>query len=232
VVTGVQTCALPIWIAVSDTGAGIDPSFLPFVFDRFRQAGSAETRAHGGLGLGLSIVRDLVEAHGGTVSAESAGTGRGATFVVELPGTERAGALPETTSALPAPPPLLAGLRILAVDDEADARDLLATALQGQGASVVVAASAHEALDAFERLTFDGVVADIGLPGEDGNSLMRKLRAMTAGGSVAAVAVTARARLEDEVTALASGFQRYLPKPIDPQELADTLADLIGRSSV
>jgi PAS domain S-box-containing protein len=219
-------------IAVADTGAGIAPGFLPFVFDRFRQAGSAETRAHGGLGLGLSIVRDLVEAHGGTVSAESAGTGRGATFVVELPGTERAGALPETTSALPAPPPLLEGLRILAVDDEADARDLLAAALQGQGASVVVAASAHEALDAFERLTFDGVVADIGLPGEDGNSLMRKLRAMTAGGSVAAVAVTARARLEDEVTALASGFQRYLPKPIDPQELADTLADLIGRSSV
>jgi signal transduction histidine kinase len=223
-------------IEVSDSGMGIRPDFLPYVFDRFRQAESTTTRHHGGLGLGLSIVRHLVELHGGTVSVESQGEGKGAAFRVRLPLRASEPAVERREAPRPAvfgsdgwP---LDGLHILVVDDEPDTRDLLATTLESCGARVTTVASVPEALSELDRARPDVVVSDIGVPGEDGYSLIRRLRARAAeqGGNVPAVALTAYARAEDRVRALAAGFQMHLAKPVDPAELVASVAALAGRT--
>jgi signal transduction histidine kinase len=224
-------------LQVSDSGAGIRPDFLPYVFDRFRQADGALTRTHGGLGLGLSIVRHLVELHGGTVEVASEGEGRGATFTVRLP--LRTGAeeeAPEERQTPPAPgvwsqPGLLEDLRVLVVEDEADTRDLLVMALEQCGAEVAAFGSVPEALESFDRELPHVVISDIGVPLEDGYSLIRKIRSRKPdrGGEVPAAALTAYVRTEDRQRALESGFQAHLPKPIDPSELIATVARLAGR---
>ncbi|HSK79323.1 MAG TPA: response regulator [Thermoanaerobaculia bacterium] len=222
-------------IRVADTGAGIRPDFLPYVFDRFRQAESTITRSHGGLGLGLSIVRHLVELHGGTVEVESEGEGRGAAFTVRIP--IRADLAPSLAAGRAAAAgqsswdsALLAGVHVLIVEDEADTRDLLAMALEQCGARVTAVGTAAEALEALSELP-DVLLSDIGLPVEDGYTLLRKVRLLDAsrGGSVPAAAITAYARAEDRLKALEAGFQTHLTKPIDPSELMDTVARLAGR---
>jgi CheY-like chemotaxis protein len=225
-------------IRVTDTGVGISEAFLPFVFDRFRQADASTTRTHGGLGLGLAIVRHLVELHGGTVEALSDGEGCGATFVVHLPAraAQAAGPAPlprrpEGDPPLAATPPMLDGIKVLAVDDEPDTRELLLTTLQTQGASVVTAASAAEAFEVFREFHPDVLVADIGMPEEDGYSLLARIRSLPAelGGDKPALALTAYAREQDRLAALRAGFQRHLTKPFEPEELAEALAELTGR---
>ncbi|MBD2165268.1 CHASE domain-containing protein [Calothrix membranacea FACHB-236] len=227
-----------VQICVSDNGSGIPPEFLPFVFDRFRQADSSSTRSHGGLGLGLAIVRHLVELHGGTVSAESPGIGKGATFIINLP--MRAIAVDHTTSPHREPsinsdrldePQTLNGLRVLVVDDEPDARQLLTTVLSPYGAQVMTAASAAEALAAVPQFHPDVLVSDIGMPKEDGYVLIRQLRGLPPeqGGRIPAVALTAYARSEDRTQALLAGFQLHIPKPVNPAELVAVIANLTGR---
>ncbi|WP_133500374.1 ATP-binding protein [Cognatilysobacter terrigena] len=216
-------------IRVRDTGRGIDAAFLPHVFERFSQVDASSTREHGGLGLGLSIVRHLVEMHGGTVRAESAGTGRGATFVVRLPvavsdaastGDRRHG-----TPTVP-PPPLaddaLRDCHVLLVEDDADTRTMLASVLEAHGATVDGCASAQAALEAVRRHHPDLVISDIGMPGMDGYDFVRALRDWETSeelDAVPAVALTAYARLEDRTRALASGFQVHVAKPVQPSEL-------------
>ncbi|MDT5262715.1 MAG: hypothetical protein QOC61_1719, partial [Acidobacteriota bacterium] len=207
-----------IEIAVSDTGAGIKPDFLPHVFERFRQADQKTTRQHGGLGLGLAIVRHLVELHGGTVEAESEGEGQGATFVVHLPimpvyqkdnPAERVH--PSARDTLPSYdcPERLEGLKVLVVDDEVDTREVFRVGISRCGAEVLTAASAQEALEAIERERPDLLISDIGMPGEDGYELIKKVRALPAGrgGKIPAIALTAYARTEDRLRALRAGYQ-------------------------
>jgi signal transduction histidine kinase/ActR/RegA family two-component response regulator len=219
-------------IEVADTGVGIRADFLPYVFDRFRQAESSHTRAHGGLGLGLSIVRNLMELHGGVVEVESLGEGRGATFSVKVPlAAELAQPLPERragASHVWSSPDLLKDVRILVVEDEEDTRDLVVTALAQCGAEVEAAGSVPEALAAFDRARPDVLVSDIGFPVEDGYSLIRKVRARETGhgGQVPAAALTAYARAEDRREALEAGFDTHLAKPVDPAELIATVARL------
>ena len=227
-------------ITVSDTGQGIEPEFLPYVFDRFRQADMTQTRAHGGLGLGLAIARHLLELHGGTISAASAGAGRGATFTVTLPlmvvhaepGAAAERRHPTAVESLPYESgPALDGLRVLIVDDEPDTREMLEAVLSARGAAVVTVASAGEALGALGRETFDVLVSDIGMPGEDGYELIRRVRALGPGrGSVPAAALTAYARDDDRIRALLAGFQIHIPKPVNPAELAAVIATLAGRT--
>ncbi|HEY0081308.1 MAG TPA: ATP-binding protein [Pyrinomonadaceae bacterium] len=231
-------------IVVSDSGKGIEPEFLPHVFDRFRQADGTSTRKHGGLGLGLSIVRQLVELHGGTVGVESGGEGQGTTFVVQLPQMIARRQTDAATSArlLPAAlgnslsfdcPPSLKGLHVLVVDDEPDTRLLLRTVLEQCGSEVTTAGSAAEALAAFTRSKPDVLVSDIGMPDEDGYELIVKLRAAEAAqaeGRIPAIALTAYARVEDRVRALNAGFQVHVPKPIEPVELLAVVASLTGRT--
>ncbi|YAF98489.1 MAG: PAS domain S-box protein [Nodularia sp. CChRGM 3473] len=228
-----------VQIRVSDTGGGIAPEFLPYVFERFRQANSSTTRSHGGLGLGLAIVRHLVELHGGTVCAESPGIGQGATFSVTLPmkavavnTNQPAQFLPSTNNEDANSLPTLKGLRVLVVDDEPDARQLLTTILGQYGAQVMAAASTFEALVALEEFHPDVLVSDIGMPQEDGYTLIRKLRALSQeqGGRIPAVALTAYARAEDRTQALLAGFQLHVPKPVNPTELAAVVANLAGRT--
>jgi signal transduction histidine kinase/ActR/RegA family two-component response regulator len=217
-------------LQVSDTGCGIPPDFLPHVFERFRQADSSTTRTHGGLGLGLAIVRDLVELHGGTVRADSEGEGRGSRFTVRLPLTPPAHAA-EWPTDRPAEATRLAGARVLAVDDDPDAREVLKTVLEGAGADVVTAASALDARTLFTRARPTVVVADIGMPGEDGYSLIEWIRRTESGTShVPAVAVTARTRPDDAAQALAAGFQIHLSKPVDARRLVNAVATLVGRN--
>jgi CheY-like chemotaxis protein/nitrogen-specific signal transduction histidine kinase len=210
-------------IVVRDTGRGIHPSFLSHVFDRFRQADSSTTRAQGGLGIGLAISRHLVELHGGTITAASAGENQGATFRVTIParevpiGTAPASA-PETGPALRWP--ALSGVRVLVVEDEPDGRELLVETLHFCGAEVAEAASARSALRIFDTFQPDLVVTDIGMPGEDGYSLLRRLRQLPSGGYVPVIAVTAYAREEDRARALKAGFQEHVAKPFEPVELA------------
>jgi signal transduction histidine kinase/CheY-like chemotaxis protein len=220
-------------LTVRDNGQGIRADLLPHIFERFRQGDSTSTRLHGGLGLGLAIVRHLVEMHGGTVTAQSAGEGQGACFVVHLPigPVEPNGGSVPTEGPVEEPEPApLAGVHTLVVDDEADARDMLAVVLGQAGAEVTTAASSPEALTLLERHKVDVLVSDIGMPGEDGYSLIRKLRARPAerGGQVPAVALTAYARSEDRRRALTAGFQLHTPKPVNPHELVAVVKTLAG----
>jgi signal transduction histidine kinase/ATP-dependent Clp protease adapter protein ClpS len=227
-------------IQVIDTGIGINSSFLPYVFDRFRQADSSSTRSHGGLGLGLAIVRHLVELHGGTVHVDSAGEEQGATFTVKLPliaASETAATEPVSplaTNASPLPMcPSLAGVRVLVVDDEADSRDFATTILQQCQAEVQAVDSVPAALEMICQWQPDVLVSDIGMPHEDGYSLIRKLRSLPPeqGGKIPAAALTAYARADDRTRAIQEGYQLHLPKPIEPIELATVVASLIGRNN-
>jgi PAS domain S-box-containing protein len=223
-------------IQVSDTGQGIEPEFLPHVFERFRQADATTTRRQAGLGLGLAIVRHLVELHGGNVSAESEGLGRGATFSVTLPS---AGAH-VTTGDLPAMkeehgkdcPPPLEGLRVLVVDDDRDTREYLTAVLENCGARVRSAVAAREAFRLLEESRPEVIVSDIGMPGEDGYQLIRRVRKLSKerGGQTPAVALTAYAREEDRVKAFRAGFQMHLAKPVEPDDLVTVVASLAGRN--
>jgi signal transduction histidine kinase/CheY-like chemotaxis protein len=224
-------------LSVRDNGCGIGPEFMAHLFERFTQADSRTTRASGGLGLGLSIARHLVELHGGTISARSDGEGRGATFVVRLPVAPQAAPEPARAPGAPEAPPQrpdLSGIAALVVDDEPDAREMIARILQLCGASVATAASAEEAWRAFRERTPSVVVSDVAMPGEDGYSLVRRLRQLPAaeGGAVPAVALTALAGPEDRRRALQAGFQIHVAKPVDPEELAVVVASLTGRFSV
>jgi CheY-like chemotaxis protein len=212
---------------------------MPYVFDRFRQGDQSTTRAHGGLGLGLAIVRHLVELHGGTVRAESDGAGRGSTFTVELPvlrnaegGTlneeERAGGEDQPKVRNPKSK-ILSGLRVLVVDDEPDALDLIRVILERKGVSVTAVGSADEAWGALEASRHDLLVCDIGMPVEDGYQLIRRLRARetSSGITTPAIALTAYAGEADRAEALEAGFQLHVPKPIDPAALVSVIEGLI-----
>ena len=221
-------------IEVTDSGIGIDPEFLPHVFERFRQADSKSTRQAGGLGLGLSIVRELVALHGGSVEAFSAGQGRGSTFRVTLPlAVSTVGRQRISEASAPLAPPSLDGVRVLLVDDEADARILLTEILERRGAIVQTVGSAAEALAVIAAAPPDVLVSDIGMPGEDGYSLIRKVRSLASGSSkmLPAVALTAFARVEDRSRALMAGFQSHIVKPVDATELVIVVAALAGRMS-
>jgi PAS domain S-box-containing protein len=222
-------------ISVIDTGKGISPEFLPYVFERFRQADSTSTREHGGMGLGLAIVRHLVEMHGGCVQADSKGEGYGATFTVELPLAKELSAKNEdhglrTTeiNANSSQSMVLQGLYVLVVDDEADTRDLLYVILQKYGAEVALASSAAEAFEEILRRPPNILISDIGMPEEDGYSLISKIRALAPemGGNIPAMALTAYARNEDRERALLAGFQLHIPKPIEPSKLVEDVARL------
>ena len=229
-------------VTVSDTGKGIPPEFLPYVFDRFRQADSSITRMHGGLGLGLAIVRHLTELHGGIVQAQSPGEGQGATFSLRLPvlivhGSGRfAINADEANESSPAQEmdfgtsPSLEGLSILVVDDEADARELLKVILETRKAEVTTVASAAEAYETLEWLRPDVIISDIGMPGEDGYSLIRNVRlkeAQKRQGWKPAIALTAHARVEDRLRALSAGYQAHVAKPVEPTELVAVIASLV-----
>jgi PAS domain S-box-containing protein len=225
-------------IVVRDTGAGIPPAFLPYVFERFRQADSGTTRQHGGLGLGLAIARHLVEMHGGTISAESEGAGRGATFRVELPSAMVAAAAGRTLDphgrrgAEPeAPVPDLRGIRVLVVDDDRDGLRLVSEILEAAGADVQTASSAPAALESLDGTAADVLVTDLAMPQMDGFELIARVRqhASDAVRRVPAAALTAYARSEDRIKALRSGFQMHLAKPIDPGELMLAVASLAAR---
>lgn len=228
-------------IVVSDSGQGIAEEFLPQVFDRFRQADSSSSRAHGGLGLGLSIVKQLVEMHGGSIRAESPGIGHGAAFTVALPVTvANSSKINESVERVhPAAnsgriafdcPPNLKNLRVLAVDDEKDSRDLLKNILEQCEADVVTVGSAEEAMLILPEFNPHILVSDIGMPGEDGYSLIRKIRKREKSEKMKrlpAVALTAYARVEDRMKALSAGFQMHVPKPVEPAELAAVIASLV-----
>ena len=231
--------AARVAVRIGDTGEGIAPEFLPHVFDRFRQADMGTTRQHGGLGLGLSIVRHLVELHGGDVTAESAGRGLGSIFTLRLP--LRPSALvresSETQAVNVTSPPgevgtaSLAGTRVLLVEDETDARSMLKALLEGAGANVYSAGSAAEAWAALEGAGCDVLVSDIGMPDEDGYSLIGRVRGHGSArvNSTPAVALTAYARDDDRERALAEGFDAFLSKPVEPSQLVGVVADLAGR---
>jgi PAS domain S-box-containing protein len=228
-------------ILVEDTGIGISPEFLPYVFDRFRQADPSTTRRYGGLGLGLSIVRNLVELHGGSVRVKSPGENQGSTFIVALPISHvrnegRAGGREGTVQA---PEPLesielpnLGSARILIVDDEADGRAIIARILEGQGASVVTAATPFEALDALRASRFDILLSDIGMPEMDGYELIRQARRLdpSRAGPIPAIAITAYARPEDRQRSLLAGFNLHLSKPLEARELIASVAGLLSLS--
>jgi signal transduction histidine kinase len=223
-------------IIVRDTGAGIDPAFLPHVFERFRQADSTTTRAHSGVGLGLAIVRHLIELHGGTIEAASEGVGRGACFTVTLPVRQGAGAIERDRHGTAADPttagirasPLLQGLSVLVVDDEPDSRQLVGTALRAHGAHVHVASSVQDALGCLSAEPIDVLVTDLAMPGEDGYSLVRRLRVPDAPrrGTLPVVALTAFVRSEDRERVMAAGFNGFLAKPVEIDELVATVARL------
>jgi PAS domain S-box-containing protein len=229
-------------VSVIDTGEGISPEFLPYIFNRFQQADASTTRRHGGLGLGLAIVKNLVELHGGTVRAKSGGAGKGATFVVNLPLSvihppsdpwerehpkSRAGELPVF------PAISLEKVRVLVVDDDADARNLLKIVLESAGATVFLATSANDGMEQILSQPVDVLICDIGMPDMDGYSLMRSIRMLNdpEKSEVSAVALTAYARLEDRTEAIQAGFQNHLPKPVEPSELLAVIQSLANPRS-
>ena len=232
-------------LTVSDTGSGISSEFLPYVFDRFRQADGSITRPHGGLGLGLAIAKQLVELHGGSIRAESAGENQGATFIVHLPVLAVISS-ENKKEVFPVPYPEhviqqrlegedervdLIGVRVLVVDDEPDATRLVKLVLQDCRAVVLEATSAQQALDLLSQSHFDVLVSDVGMPGEDGYQLIRKVRTMShANRNIAAIALTAFARSEDRRRAALAGFQTHLVKPIEAPELIANVANLAGRT--
>ena len=220
-----------IHIEVTDTGIGIDPAFLPHVFDRFRQADSATTRRYGGLGLGLAIVHDLVRLHGGEVEVRSAGADRGATFTVTLRASDAPVRATERRKR-PRKGGSLAGLSVLLLEDHADSRELLVRTLRNYGATVAAFGAARDAFSALDRVRPSVIVADIALPDEDGYAFIRRVRAHSAPAiqSVPAVAVTAYATGPDRTEALAVGFQQHLPKPVDPERLIQAIRDVTQRS--
>ncbi len=222
-------------ISVADTGCGVQPEFLPHLFERFRQADSSSTRQHSGLGLGLSIVKTLVDLHRGSVSAASPGIDQGTTFTVRLPstvptreGVERRHAL-TTQGTTNLTPTELEGLTVLVVDDQADARDLIRRVLEDCAATVLTAATANEALRLIEQRRPHVLVSDIGMPEVDGYELLRRVRALDRGGRLPAIALTAFARSEDRTKALRAGFMVHVAKPVDPSELVATVASVAGR---
>jgi PAS domain S-box-containing protein len=230
-------------ITVSDTGQGIEAEFLPYVFERFRQADNATTRRQSGLGLGMAITKHLVELHGGTIRAESPGAGQGTTFVLRLPVmiVHHAEHFPETTveqrrlapGEVQAPPAQLArldGIHVLIVDDERDTRELLATILTQSGAVVTAATSVVDALDKLRLVKPDMLVSDIEMANEDGYSLIRKVRALEEGREriIPAIALTAHARSSDRLRALSEGYQMHMSKPVEPAELVLTIANLFA----
>ena len=217
---------------ITDTGVGIRRDVLPFVFDRFRQADSSMTRTHGGLGLGLAIVRHIVELHGGSVRAASAGEGTGATFMISLPADARhpAPALapsPGGATDEPMLPSLLAGRVILVVEDHDDAREMIAGVLEAAGARVLAASTTMEAVERVAHVKPDALVADLGLPGEDGYELLNRLRARYP--DLPAIALTAYARSSDRDRALAAGFQHHVIKPMDPHALVRIVVSMCMR---
>ena len=220
-------------LTVSDTGCGIDPAFLPSVFQPFRQADSSMTRRHGGLGLGLAIVRRLTELHGGVVSVHSEGAGRGATFTVHLPvravvppAPQPAGAVTATLPEPPSAPVALDGVKVLVVDDDADSRELITEVLSGAGATTRTTATGRDALSEVRRWRPDVLIADIGMPDEDGYTLVRQVRGLLGpdGGETPAVALTANARPQDRAVALAAGFSEHVSKPVSPEALVAVVA--------
>lgn len=228
-------------IVVADSGQGIPQEFLPYVFDRFRQVDQSTSRHHGGLGLGLALVRHLVELHGGSVAAASPGPDQGSTFTIVLPvvpvyQVDQAGArvYPTAQNLLPSAEytARLDALKILIVDDEPDTRELLKTSLTECGAHITVAGSVSEAFGTFEASVPDVVICDIGMPGENGYDLIRRLRALPqeSGGKVPAIALTAYARVEDRLRALRAGFQMHVSKPVELAELVTVVASVAGRS--
>ena len=222
---------------VKDSGQGIDPALLPNVFDRFLQADSSTTRAHGGLGLGLSIVRELVQLHGGTVSAQSPGIGEGSTFKVSLPLLSVHHKPTEVEKISPVirntvlPESLLNDVRVLVVDDEAEALELVTAVLATRGADVVSVGSADEAIGEMERSHFDVLVSDIGMPETDGYELISYVRKLSPerGGKIPAAALTAYAGVEDRIKVLSAGYQMHIPKPVEPAELATVVVSLAAR---
>ena len=226
-------------ITVSDTGQGISAEFLPYVFDRFRQADQTTTRRQAGLGLGMAITKHMVELHGGTIRAESPGEGQGSTFVVKLPVmivhraeqrlAEDAAGRRQAREEYPAELARLDGVRVLVVDDERDARELLTAILTQSGASVTAAAGASEALKQLPLAQPDLLLSDIEMADEDGYSLIRRVRALeekNRGPRIPAIALTAHARSSDRLRALSEGFQMHMPKPVEPAELVLAIANL------
>jgi signal transduction histidine kinase/ActR/RegA family two-component response regulator len=223
--------ASDVTIAVRDLGEGIEREFLPHLFEPFRQADASFARPHGGLGLGLTITKRLVELHGGTIQAHSDGAGRGATFIVRLPCTSRSldatSEPPRERALATAGERRLTGLRVLLVEDEPDTREVLLALFDASGARASATSSAAEALEQFHRERPDIIVSDIGLRGEDGLALIRKVRRMSGGADVPAVALTAFARAEDRAAVLAAGFDAHLAKPIEPERLLHDVARLL-----
>jgi signal transduction histidine kinase len=238
IVISVERAGSEIRVRVKDTGEGIAAAILPYIFEPFRQADASTTRRHGGLGLGLSLVKQIVAAHGGTVEATSPGPGEGSTFLVRLPARAAGEAVkplsPRKAAALrlgnTGP---LSGVTLVVVDDEEDARELVAEAFSRAGATVHLAASAAEALTLILRVRPAALVSDIGMPHEDGYALMRRLRTLPAeqGGQIPALALTAYAQVEDAERAFEAGYQRHVSKPVDPLLLVDLVAGLVGRST-
>jgi CheY-like chemotaxis protein len=224
---------------VRDSGQGMPAEFLPYAFERFRQADSTSTRLHGGLGLGLAIVRHLVELHGGTVAVASEGAGKGALFTVRLPlravaaeiNDSGSGAAARVRRCLPfGDRGQLRGVRVLVVDDEADARELLTAVLEHHGAEVVSAGCVEEAMPLLQSAKPNALVSDIGMPGADGYDLIRRIRALPAeqGGATPATALTGFARPEDGQRALDAGFTAHMAKPVDPAALVETVHRLVS----
>jgi CheY-like chemotaxis protein/anti-sigma regulatory factor (Ser/Thr protein kinase) len=228
-----------VQIIVSDTGIGIGADVLPFVFERFRQGDSSTTRAHSGLGLGLALVKHLVDLHGGTVSAHSDGEGKGAMFIVELPvlsstspGPPVHHGQPWTSREAASTAVRLDGIRVLVIDDDEDARDLVSAILTGAGADVKTCRSGPEALELLPQWRPDLLLSDIEMPGEDGYALIRKVRALGAPYSaVPAVALSAYGRVDDRERALSEGYDMHVPKPVDPDELTTIIAGLTTSQS-
>ena len=223
-------------IEVTDTGQGIRPDFLPFVFDRFRQADSTSTRQHGGLGLGLAIARHLIEIHGGAIEARSNGEGKGATFTVRLPsvGSMVGSALPLGIDVEPtesqvqlSSAEILSGLHVLVVDDDEDTLELLSAALRSRSAQVTSVSSAAQAIDAIKTFRPDVLVSDIAMPGEDGYELIQKIIALGVEPRIPAIAITAYAKEEDKESALSAGYQRYLSKPVELGEFISAVAEAV-----